>query len=733
MGENAKQTILIVDDHPMNRALLTDMLSAEFDILGASNGVDALTELHQHGTGIALVLLDIVMPQMDGLEVLAAMNAHGWIQDIPVIMVSSETSATVVQRAYDLGATDFIDRPFDTSIVWHRVTNTLVLCAKQKALEDMVRRQIIERERSVSQMISILSQIVEFRNGESGLHVLHVNTMTELLLRQVAKKSDHYQLSPADIEAITMASSLHDIGKISIPEEVLNKPGRLTDEEFALMKQHSMAGAEMLYALPDYGTEPFLQTAAEICRWHHERYDGRGYPDGLTGDDIPLSAQVVALADVYDALTSQRVYKDACPHEQAMQMILDGECGAFNPFLLECLQDIEDEVQRQMASPSPRVRPLAGPRPAAANPVASTLTAVDAGPAPSGRTLDLLEYERMKFDFFAKMSNEILFECTADPPLLMMSAWGTDPLGLPETMLDPASSPQLQEMVGADNLAAFQEAIRATTPDDPIRQFDFQATVQGEPRWFHLAARARWEEGEDGLAFCGWIGKLVDVHESRKLMSELERRATHDALTGLTNHDFARKLITERMAEHPDGAFMLMVVDMDLFKQVNDTHGHLMGDEVLKELARRLRASVRGDDIVARVGGDEFLICMKCAVDPHPLADRVYHGLIGEHRSIPISVSVGAAVAKGADTPYDELFAQADAAMYQVKRACRGGCAFAEAETCNGAEPDATLRTGQAPSLRRPCNGADRRAGASPCRPSGPHAESDLGKEPHVT
>lgn len=702
MGENAKQTILIVDDHPMNRALLTDMLSAEFNILEASNGVDALTELHQHGTGIALVLLDIVMPQMDGLEVLAAMNAHGWIQDIPVIMVSSETSATVVQRAYDLGATDFIDRPFDTSIVWHRVTNTLMLCAKQKALEDMVERQIIERERSVSQMISILSQIVEFRNGESGLHVLHVNTMTELLLRQVAKKSCRHQLTPADIEAITMASSLHDIGKISIPEEVLNKPGRLTDEEFALMKQHALAGAEMLYALPDYGTEPFLQTAAEICRWHHERYDGRGYPDGLAGDDIPLSAQVVALADVYDALTSQRVYKDAYPHEQAMQMILNGECGAFDPFLLECLQDIEDEVQRQMASPSPRVRPLAGARPALASPSAAAFA--DAGPAPSGRTLDLLEYERMKFDFFAKMSNEILFEYTADPPLLMMSAWGTDPLGLPEAMLDPASSPQLQEMVGADNLAMFQEAIHATTPDEPICQFDFQATVQGEPRWFHLAVRARWEESEDGLALCGWIGKLVDVHESRKHMSELERRATHDGLTGLTNHDFARKLISERMVEHPDEAFMLLVVDMDLFKQVNDTHGHLMGDEVLKELARRLRASVRGDDIVARVGGDEFLICMKCSVDPRPLADRVYHGLIGEFRSVPISVSIGAAVAKGAETAYDELFARADAAMYQVKRAGRGGCAFADAEAGPVPEPETE-----------------------------PPTEPEPGKEPHVT
>ena len=247
-----KQTILIVDDAAMNRALLADILGDEYEIIEAGNGLEAVAAMQAHAAEISLVLLDIVMPEMDGLEVLAIMNKRGWIKDIPVVMVSSESASSVVERAYSLGVTDFINRPFDTAIVRRRVVNTLMLYAKQKALVGMVEEQISQRERSVGLMVSILSQIVEFRNGESGLHVLHVNTMTEILLRQVVEKSGRRDLTGEDIGMIAMASSLHDIGKISIPEEVLNKPGRLTDEEFELMKQPAAVGAEMLRNLPHF-------------------------------------------------------------------------------------------------------------------------------------------------------------------------------------------------------------------------------------------------------------------------------------------------------------------------------------------------------------------------------------------------------------------------------------------------------------------------------------------------
>ena len=342
-----KPKILIADDSAMNRAILVEMLGDGYDILEAENGREAV-QILQSGSEIDLLLLDIMMPEMDGFEVLEQMKRCGWIEEVPVIMISAENGSAYVERAYDMGATDFIGRPFDMAIVRRRVTNTLMLYTKQKQLVGLVARQVYENQKSNNLMISILSHIVEFRNGESGQHVLHIRTATELILNHLSQKTDRYKLSAADIAMIGTASSLHDIGKINIPEEILNKPGRLTKEEFDIMKTHTTIGAHILENLPFQQKEPLVEVSYQICRWHHERWDGRGYPDGLKGEEIPIAAQVVALADVYDALTSERCYKKAFPHEKAVQMILGGECGAFNPLLLECLKDIEGSLQAEL-------------------------------------------------------------------------------------------------------------------------------------------------------------------------------------------------------------------------------------------------------------------------------------------------------------------------------------------------------------------------------------------------
>ena len=235
-------------------------------------------------------------------------------------------------------STDYISRPFDMAVVHRRVVNTLMLYGKQKRLMQLVADQIYENEKSNSLMITILSHIVEFRNGESGMHVLHIRTFTEMILRKLITMTDKYPLTETEISLITMASALHDIGKINIPETILNKPGKLTQEEFEIMKTHTTIGDKILHELPFEQDAPLVKTARQICHWHHERYDGRGYPNGLKGDDIPIGAQAVALADVYDALTSERCYKKAFDHDTALHMILNGECGAFNPLLMECLQ-----------------------------------------------------------------------------------------------------------------------------------------------------------------------------------------------------------------------------------------------------------------------------------------------------------------------------------------------------------------------------------------------------------
>lgn len=340
--------LLVVDDSEMNREILKEILGKEYQILEACDGEEALKMLEQYGTEISLVLLDIIMPKMDGFEVLAYMNRDKWIEDIPVIMISSEGSESYIRRAYELGASDYISRPFDAKVVYQRVINMIKLYAKQRRLIHLVTDQIYEKEKNNRMMTGILSQIVEFRNGESGLHVLHINILTQLLLEKLTRKSENYVLSWSQQHMIATASSLHDIGKIGIDEKILNKPGKLTKEEFEAMKQHTIIGARMLDRLEMYHDEEMMKYAYEICRWHHERYDGKGYPDGLKGEEIPISAQVVSLADVYDALVSDRVYKKAYSHEKAMEMILNGECGMFNPLLLECLVEIQDKVRKEL-------------------------------------------------------------------------------------------------------------------------------------------------------------------------------------------------------------------------------------------------------------------------------------------------------------------------------------------------------------------------------------------------
>ena len=342
----SRYRILIVDDSEMNRMILSEMLKGEFEILEAENGSACLDMLSRYEMKISLILLDIVMPGMDGFGVLEYMNRNNLIKDIPVIMISGEDSGEVIKRAYEMGVSDYIKRPFDMEVVHRRVLNTIKLYAKQRRLVAMVMNQVFEKEKNSRMLISVLSEIVEFRNGESGTHVLNINTLTTMILEQLAKKTDKYHLSWSNRMLISTASSLHDIGKIGIDEKILNKPGRLTPEERKIMEKHTVIGADMLANLPMYEDEPLMKVAYQICRWHHERYDGKGYPDGLKGEEIPISAQVVALADVYDALTSERVYKKAYSHEEAVQMICNGECGTFNPLLLEIQDHIKKELQK---------------------------------------------------------------------------------------------------------------------------------------------------------------------------------------------------------------------------------------------------------------------------------------------------------------------------------------------------------------------------------------------------
>ena len=489
--DNKRPLILIVDDVAVNRALLSDILSNKYNIIEAENGNDALILLREKTSEISLVLLDMVMPEKDGMEVLAIMNKNGWINEIPVIMISAETAHTLVEGAYKLGVTDFIGRPFDEMVLKNRVNNTIRLYKKQKSLSNLVLNQIYEKTRNNSMIVTILSHIVEFRNGESGMHVLHINTITEMLLRELMRRTNKYQINKNDIGVICTASSMHDIGKITIPDAILNKPGKLTPEEFNIMKGHTINCAQMLNAVPIGKDEPLMKYAYEICRWHHERWDGRGYPDGLKGDEIPIVAQIVSIADVYDALTSERSYKHAFTHEKALQMIHNNECGVFNPLLIECLDAIADKLVIALQS-------FDWSHQADKDffYIADAMMNDPSHPIYNQAFRQFID-ERKKSHFFESILSGILFEYTYNSSIMKLSSKASQKLGLPRTIVKDESINRSINSTAAENLKKIQKILqRKSTPKDKPIYLKQTFNIDGKSTPCKVKVLQIWENAQ---------------------------------------------------------------------------------------------------------------------------------------------------------------------------------------------------------------------------------------------
>ena len=658
----SKRNILIVDDSELNRALLSDMLSGDFDIIEAENGVEAIKILHERELEISLMLLDIVMPEMDGFEVLAVMNKKDWIKSIPVIMISAETSSASIDRAYDLGAIDYISRPFDERTVQHRVSCNFMLSLRQQEMTEMLSSQIYQKEKDNSLMIEILSHIVEFRNGESGLHVLHVNIITQMLLEALVKKTDKYPLTNQEIRMIVTASSLHDIGKISVPSEILNKPGRFTPEEFAIMKQHTVEGAKMLDAIPFHKDAELLKLGYEICRWHHERYDGRGYPDGLVGDEIPISAQVVSMADVYDALTAERCYKAKIEPDKAVQMIMNGECGQFNPILTECLLEILPRLKVEINTVSVGTN--------TEQKLQETVKQIlknDSNGNISDRSIRLLERERQKFQYLSDISLEITFDYTLVPEMLTLSDFGSERLNLPVRISEPSKSSAWLSVFKEKDFAHFVDLLQHTNPANGVVIDKYKLTIRGEEKWGKVIAKAIWSDTEPPQLE-GAIGKIIDVDDEVKEMADFERRANHDAKTGLFNYNVAKKHIEMALNMQDGTDYILAMFDLDNFKQANDKYGHLFGDEILLAIADRLRKNMRSTDIASRMGGDEFIFFMEYSGNFEPQIKRIFKHLTEKYKQFEVGVSMGIVTSDRYNGNYDDLFAMADEAMYKVKK-----------------------------------------------------------------
>ena len=509
-----KQKILIVDDSEINRALLKEILGDSYEYLETENGVRAM-EILRGRADISLVLLDLIMPEMDGFDVLRVMRCYSWLEEIPVIVISAAEDTASIERAYDLGVADYIRRPFERVMVMRRVQNVLMLYAKQKRLTRLVTDQVYEKEHNSVLMISILSHVVEFRNSESGQHVLHIRTLTDLLLHQLARKTDRYQLDESDISLISTASALHDIGKIMIPDEILNKPGRLTEEEYAVIKTHTTEGAKILKDLSSgigRADEPLLQVAHAICRWHHERWDGGGYPDKLCGDEIPIAAQVVALADVYDALTSERCYKPAYSHEQAIDMILNGECGAFNPLLLECLQEssglLAAELQRTEFDRGFRHE---------THRLSEEILHREALPR-EDRSQRMLDVERERTAFYADQLGGIQFDYDVLGGRVKVHNRYEEPASQVQT-LDFDEGHGLQFLSSKDRNHLL-DALKNATPDAPDAVFEVLVPVEQEYRLHRLVLHTIWSR-TGGRRCVSVAGQLIDEHETLQQRQEL--------------------------------------------------------------------------------------------------------------------------------------------------------------------------------------------------------------------
>ena len=784
-----KAKIMIVDDAEMNREILMVILGDEYEYVQAENGRQAIHILQQD-MNIDLMLLDINMPEMNGFQVLDRMNTFHWINDIPVIMISSEEKKDVIERAYILGAEDYIRRPFDAFIVRRRVQNILNLYANQKRLMQMVADQIYEKEENNNLMIGILSHVVEFRNSESGEHILHIRTATELLLRRLVQKTDEYHLSESDIVMITTASALHDIGKISIPESILNKPGKLTPEEFKIMKTHTTIGSDMIRQMTTKPEKPMLHVAWQVCRWHHERWDGHGYPDGLIGEQIPISAQVDGMADVYTALTSKRCYKDAYDHETALDMILAGECGAFNPLLLKCLQDIAPRLRMdaQYDAEDSLYRSEAD---------RLTTEIMNKTEIPSSeRSQHMLESMQERMNFFASLKGGIQFDYDSVSRLVNVTNWN-EPPQYRYTVKNVADT-NCFTCLSQKNFHRLKDALDATTPENREFSMSIMMPKGNEYEWCDLRVHSLWSDlspehyigavGQlirpqevsadipildglaesdtaDGMAVKAIVDQLRKIFDIVRLVDptanavlELDHNGTlrktdqHCAAfwetggnctncistralsqkTMLNKLEFtktdmyyvvskylcingtpcvmemlskmnegrwidangtrflldksrgeSRKLFLDPLTAtysrryfetyltHMEGMECVEIIDVNQFKQVNDTYGHPAGDVVLRDIAAAIKSCIRSSDILVRYGGDEFLLLFP-KMSENDMAEKnkrikaaVANIVFTEYPTLHLSVSIGGVCGVH---PIMEAIRQADKRMYENKR-----------------------------------------------------------------
>ena len=568
-----RRKLLIADDSEMNRAMLANMLDHDFQIIEAVDGHETISALEMYEGEIAALLLDIVMPEMDGFQVLEEMQRRGWTESVPTIMISAETGSAYIDRAFELGASDYINRPFTTGIIRRRIINAILLHTKKQQLIDIVSNYSYRHEKNTEEMVSILSSAVEHRCCGGGRHMAGVGCLTGLLLRCLLAREDVHPLDPADVEAVCMAASLHDIGKLMIPRELLEKPDRLTPEEYEIVKRHTVIGAQLIAELPVYQGEKLTKYAMEICRWHHERWNGEGYPDGLKGDKIPLAAQIVSLADAYDVLVHQRSYKAPCTHEQAMAMLHNGDCGSFNPLLLSCLDEVGEAARRGVD------RKAAGRR----SPRRTVEKLYRGQDLAAARMTRQLEDAYAKQDFLSALSGEIWFEYTPHPSSLRLSRGATEQTGLPSMIVEPLDDPDFLARVGAETVDAVRRRLADLSMEEAYLEMAAQLVLNGQPRRCQLAILVLRSAAEHGRC-SALFGRVIDMDDNCERLERYDRAVGHLAdrqllLPVTMGRDDVLRVTAEQLGpvlQSYRAMFQTVrLVDPGICMQVtSDAHGH---------------------------------------------------------------------------------------------------------------------------------------------------------------
>ena len=589
-----ERKLLIADDSELNRAILVSVLEKNFDILEAADGKEAIATLAAHEGNIAALLLDVVMPEADGFEVLEEMNRRGWIDEIPTIMISVETGGSYIDRAFQLGAADYVSRPFVPNMIRRRVINAILLHTKTRKLTGLIADHFYRRERNTDILAAILGYAVEARSGERGTHMTNVSRITGLLLHRLLERTDRCPIGPEDIETVCIASSLHDIGKLLIPEGILTKPTALTPGEFDIVKQHTRLGAKIISDLPIYQNETIIKYALEICRWHHERWNGEGYPDGLKGEDIPIAAQVVSLADAYDALTSKRCYKEALSHEKSLEMIRGGECGSFNPLLLECLNDIADTLKHSAGAE-------AAAEPPAYRWAKELIWKPDGSrqELSSARMTKQVEQELSKRRFFSDLTEEFWFEFTRHPDAVALSAGAARRTGLPRVIVGPLSCTQLCSVVSANTIQAMRNRLLCAASDETYLEFETELTLDGHPSLCQIAIQITWASDEPGR-FSSLFGRVLDIGERCRRLEDYRQAfaapVLHPALLPVTvGADHVLRITGEQVIGVLESCRSMFdtvrLVDPEICMQLTDTSDGAVVEKVSTAMPSGTRRS----------------------------------------------------------------------------------------------------------------------------------------------